>query len=154
MPWLGPGFVYCVHEEALNHLRAELAQHGFNVIALDGNQMTDASSFHAEAKRAFGFPDYYGHNWDAFKDCLGEMQFAHPTAILWSAATILSASDLKTFAEAVTELSRFRDAFARADPDAVDVSEPVQLEVVLLGRGSGFRRPTDPVDPAWLRLPL
>jgi len=42
----------------------------------------------------------------------------------------------------------------RADPDAVEVADPVQLEFVLLGRGETFRRPDDPIEPSWQRLPL
>ncbi|MDP8909631.1 MAG: barstar family protein, partial [Chloroflexota bacterium] len=154
MPWLGPGFVYCVHEDALDILRGDLARHRFNIVSLDGTAMTDGPSFHAEAKRAFGFPDYYGSNWDAFNDCLGETRLAHPTAILWSAAEVLVSSDLKTFAEAIAEFSRFRDAFKRADPRTVEVADPVQVELLLLGRGKGFRRPDDPIAPSWQRLPL
>lgn len=82
MPWLGPGFVYCVNEDAVDTLRRDLARHKFNLITLDGTGMTDAASFHAEVKRVFGFPGYYGSNWDAFNDCLGEVQLPHPTAIL------------------------------------------------------------------------
>ena len=154
MPWLGPGFVYCVSEDALDALRGDLARHGFNTIALDGTAMTDAHSFHGEVKRAFGFPDYYGSNWDAFNECFGETAFAHPTAILWTAAEVLASSDLKTFSEAIAEFSRFRDAFKRADPERVEGAGPVQLELVLLGRGRGFRRPDDPIDASWQRLPL
>jgi hypothetical protein len=74
MPWLGRGFVHCVHEDALDALRRDLAGHGFNVVSVDGTAMMDAPSFHAEAKRAFGFPDFYGSNWDAFNDCLSELR--------------------------------------------------------------------------------
>lgn len=153
IPWLGPGFVYCVSEDAADTLRSDLARHRFNMIALDGTAMTNAASFHVEAKTAFGFPDYYGNNWDAFDECLGEIQLPHPTAILWSAAEVLASSDLKTFSEAIAQFSRFRDAFKRPNPDAVGVADPVQLELVLLGRGERFRRPHDPIAPAWRRLP-
>ena len=34
--------------------------------------MRDATTYHTELKRAFGFPDYYGANWDAFDECFGD----------------------------------------------------------------------------------
>ncbi len=37
---------------------------------LHGQRMKDWSSFHSECARAFGFPDFYGRNMDAWIDCL------------------------------------------------------------------------------------
>lgn len=144
LPWLGPGFVYCVHEDASGTLDEDLRRVGFEVVALPGEQMTDASGFHAAAKQAFGFPDYYGHNWDAFDECFSEVEFAHPTAIVWTAAERLAASDLKTFSEAVAQLTRFRDAFASAD-----ATPRTQVELFLTGRGPAFRRPDDALPRGW-----
>jgi RNAse (barnase) inhibitor barstar len=141
LPWLGPGFVHCVHEDALDVLDRDLRRAGFAVVRLPGEDVTDAHGFHAAAKRAFAFPDYYGHNWDAFNECFGEVELAHPTAIVWTAAERLADSDLKTFAEAIAEFARFRDAFADPDPGSVDVSRPTQIELFLVGRGAAFRRP-------------
>ncbi len=154
MPWLGPGWIYCVDNEAVDALLTDLRGSGFNVVSLDGSQATDAQTFHAAVKSALAFPDYYGGNWDAFDECVAEVLFAHPTALVWTAAQTLAESDLKTFGEAVAQFSRIRDALRKADPEVTEVSEPVQLELVLLGRGDGFRRPDDPVDRRWASLPL
>ena len=40
------------------------------VIRIDGREITDWVSFHATFKRVFGFPDFYGHNGDAWIDCM------------------------------------------------------------------------------------
>ena len=37
---------------------------------LDGARIIDWPSFHAACKEAFGFPDFYGANMDAWIDCL------------------------------------------------------------------------------------
>ena len=34
--------------------------------------MTSNFHAHAELHAAFGFPDWCGHNWDAFNDCFGD----------------------------------------------------------------------------------
>jgi hypothetical protein len=43
-------------------------------VRLDAKQMGDWPAFHAECKRAFGFPDYYGNNLDAWVDCLSYLR--------------------------------------------------------------------------------
>jgi RNAse (barnase) inhibitor barstar len=32
--------------------------------------ISDWKSFHAEFRRVFGFPEFYGHNMDAWIDCM------------------------------------------------------------------------------------
>ena len=39
-------------------------------VSLDTKQISDWNSFHLLCKEAFGFPDFYGMNMDAWIDCL------------------------------------------------------------------------------------
>ncbi|MBB3759189.1 barstar family protein [Xanthomonas arboricola] len=41
-----------------------------NTVRIDGRQITDKPSFHDVFSAAFGFPDFYGRNYDAWIDCL------------------------------------------------------------------------------------
>jgi Flp pilus assembly protein TadD len=41
---------------------------------LNGAAIVDAASFHAESRRAFGFPDYYANTMDAWVDCLSYLR--------------------------------------------------------------------------------
>ncbi|WP_019141834.1 barstar family protein [Noviherbaspirillum massiliense] len=41
---------------------------------LNGQSITDWDSFHTESKKAFGFPDFYGRNMDAWIDCLSYLR--------------------------------------------------------------------------------
>lgn len=43
------------------------------VVTVDGAAMITADAMHAELARAFGFPDWYGHNLDALLDCLSSL---------------------------------------------------------------------------------
>jgi hypothetical protein len=43
---------------------------------LNGAAIVDAASFHAESRRAFGFPDYYANSMDAWVDCLSYLRDA------------------------------------------------------------------------------
>lgn len=44
-----------------------------NPIILDFTGCKSYNQFHLILKKAFGFPDYYGKNWDALWDCLGDI---------------------------------------------------------------------------------
>ncbi|WP_046658409.1 barstar family protein [Lysobacter capsici] len=39
-------------------------------VTVDADDITDADSFHAVFASAFGFPDFYGRNMNAWIDCL------------------------------------------------------------------------------------
>lgn len=43
-------------------------------VRLNGESITDWASFHAESQKAFGFPDFYGRNLDAWIDCLSYLR--------------------------------------------------------------------------------
>lgn len=40
------------------------------IVRIDAAKITDADSFHSAFAAAFGFPEYYGRNLDAWIDCL------------------------------------------------------------------------------------
>lgn len=40
------------------------------MVRIDARDIVDASSFHSAFAVAFGFPDFYGRNMDAWIDCL------------------------------------------------------------------------------------
>ena len=43
-------------------------------VQLDGSTITDWTGFHTACKQAFGFPDFYGNNMDAWVDCLSYLR--------------------------------------------------------------------------------
>jgi len=43
-------------------------------VTLDGATITDWPTFHAQCRGAFGFPDFYGNNLDAWVDCLSYLR--------------------------------------------------------------------------------
>lgn len=69
---LRDGFVTLFHD--VQTLDATLdALTGYHVARLDASAWTTPADFHRAVKEALGFPDYYGHNLDAFNDCLREV---------------------------------------------------------------------------------
>ncbi|HEY8102714.1 MAG TPA: barstar family protein [Burkholderiaceae bacterium] len=43
-------------------------------VQLNGETITDWTSFHQTCRQAFGFPDFYGHTIDAWVDCLSYLR--------------------------------------------------------------------------------
>jgi hypothetical protein len=41
---------------------------------IDGASIADWNSFHAECRRAFGFPEFYANTMDAWVDCLSYLR--------------------------------------------------------------------------------
>lgn len=41
-------------------------------VIINGDRIRDRKELHAELKRGFGFPEWYGGNLDALADCLTE----------------------------------------------------------------------------------
>ena len=49
---------------------------GWRFFHLDGRQARDKRGFLAAAAAAMGFPAYFGHNWDAFEECVNDLSWA------------------------------------------------------------------------------
>jgi RNAse (barnase) inhibitor barstar len=43
-------------------------------VRLDGEKINSWDAFHSESQAAFGFPDFYGRNIDAWIDCLSTLR--------------------------------------------------------------------------------
>jgi RNAse (barnase) inhibitor barstar len=147
-PPLRRGLPRLVPERSRLELQEALAAHGFEIYQLDGSRITDMSTFFQEAAQALQFPAYFGHNWDAFIECLGEFEDrpARRVAIVWRRADHTQRKNLGLLLEAVYWfLTVARDLGTyRADGAA-----PTQLELFLAGRGRQYAtlsRSTYPTD--------
>ncbi|MFC4069989.1 barstar family protein [Actinoplanes subglobosus] len=54
-----------------------LSQAGFRIVSLGANNWHTEQEMHADLARALDFPAYYGNNFDAFHDCLGDVMAHH-----------------------------------------------------------------------------
>lgn len=91
LPLLGepkPSGRYRIADEA-DEVAHRLADHGWQVARLRGT--ATKREFLAGAGKALDFPGYYGANYDAFADCLGDL--TEPTALLWHGWQELATGD-------------------------------------------------------------
>jgi RNAse (barnase) inhibitor barstar len=110
-----------------------LAAEGFLQRTLEGSRIHGDASFFHEAARALGLPEYFGRNWDAFNDGLGDVVFgpAERIAVLWRDADRSLAADAQTVLDATS-------AFDAVGSPGSEDEDPAQLEVFLFGSGPGF----------------
>ncbi len=129
-PWLGPGFFHAVHRDAEPGFRHRLRDLGVELFELLGP--AERSVFDQLAD-AYGFPDYFGHNWDAVNDVMGDLSPPARSALLWHDADRFAAIDPQRFGEACATLNRIFDAWS---------TEGNQAVLVLIGCGESFQRPS------------
>lgn len=48
---------------------------GFVLRVINGKKCATAAGLFTEFARALGFPDYFGHNWDAMEECLADLEW-------------------------------------------------------------------------------
>ncbi|MEO8164384.1 MAG: barstar family protein [Betaproteobacteria bacterium] len=91
------GGVFRCHATVPDDALERAARHSLHVVPVQLGQVRDKNAFLTAVAHALRFPEYFGHNWDAFYDCLLDLVPAD------GAGTLLVLRDAS--------------AFARAEPD-------------------------------------
>ncbi len=68
-----PGIYRLLDDMDIDDLAAICAEADAQVFYLDGSDIANKAQFLKEIALALNFPDYFGGNWDAFADCLTEL---------------------------------------------------------------------------------
>lgn len=142
LPWIRSGPLFRVSTDAFAELTSMLSRRSFRLIEVDGSNMTSRRRAHAELASAFQFPDYYGHNWDAFNDCMGDFVEEHDgerVAVVWHNIAAAAAVAPATVAEVGWALLETKAGYMPSL--APGTTWRVQLEVFVIGVGDDFDRP-------------
>jgi RNAse (barnase) inhibitor barstar len=83
---VAPGKMLAIGECGMNDLEKQ-RENAFkpiekNSIVLDFSNCRYLGEIHAVLKESFGLPAYYGENWDALWDCLGDRFFENPNLVV------------------------------------------------------------------------
>jgi hypothetical protein len=80
-------------------LRRDLAAAGWGMHLLDGRAVTDSASLFDGCARALAFPAWFGRNWDALADCLGDLSWLPDAGhvLLWDRYGVLARTDAKAW---------------------------------------------------------
>lgn len=102
------------------------------VVVIDGRQMDDFASFHRVFAAAFGFPDWYGSNMNAWIDCMSnpdsDWSFFAWAPGLSITLHITHGDVLRRAAPAVAEA--LEDGVAAVNARCAEVGEPALLALV------------------------
>ena len=119
---LPPG-VYAWESDAGEEVvRAEVEEAGWTFVHLATADVADKAAFLDRAAAAFGFASWFGHNWDAFRDSLGDVHAEQGTLVLWDGWDEFARADREAFA-IVLELVRERAEGSDGSPLAVLLRE-------------------------------
>lgn len=71
-----PGIYRFDSRASVEFLQSEADAAGWRLFHLDGARVRDKKTFLDKAARAMEFPAYFGHNWDAFEECVNDLSWA------------------------------------------------------------------------------
>ena len=123
---------------ARTNLSVDVIEHivdglGWRLVPLDGSDVADKDAFLEQCAMVFGLPEWFGMNWDALEECLGELELETPgLVVLWSSWGEFAQAEPEDFAIAVDILSTAAQSWAQ---------DGVQGGVLFVGDGPALDAP-------------
>ena len=72
-----PGIYRFASHVSNEHLCAGVDKAGWLCYPVDGAKVSDKAAFLGAFAASLHFPSYFGHNWDAFEECLRDLSWDH-----------------------------------------------------------------------------
>jgi barstar (barnase inhibitor) len=98
---LDPGVYSWASQAPVADVRREVESAAWRFVHLDTTGVGDKTGFLDEAAAAFGFPHWFGRNWDAFADSLGDVRAERGTLVLWDGSGDFAAANEEQLAVAL-----------------------------------------------------
>jgi RNAse (barnase) inhibitor barstar len=74
--------VYHTSQQGMHDLLTAAEDSGFAIFRIDLATVRDKRALHERLAAALEFPDWFGHNWDALADCLGDLSWVQADGYL------------------------------------------------------------------------
>jgi hypothetical protein len=107
-------------EAAIDVIHQVVVQAGYNFFHLDGKMIRNKKEFLQEAQRVLEFPSYFGHNWDAFDECIADLPSwiapADGNVILYDNFEVLAQNDPQEVQKAIYGFVRAAQTFTAPQP--------------------------------------
>jgi RNAse (barnase) inhibitor barstar len=125
---LRPGIYRWSSKATTDEVRRAVIDAGWNFVLLDTTSVHDKTGFLDVCATAFDLPRWFGRNWDALADSLGDRSTGEPEVVLWEGWRELLDHDhdtvdvaLQIFSEDANESGQLRVLLPEADdvPDRV-----------------------------------
>ncbi|WP_371615856.1 barstar family protein [Streptomyces sp. NBC_00454] len=97
---------YLISEAECRKVLDGLAGAGVSILEADASGVLSEDDFLVLLGRVYGFPEYYGENWDAFLDCFADVVEADsaPIVLVISGLSSFFESDFRSFLRCLHEL--------------------------------------------------
>ncbi|MEV0288129.1 barstar family protein, partial [Kribbella sp. NPDC050820] len=112
---LRPGVYRWPSDARPDQVRRDAAEAGWDFVLLDTSEIHDKTGFLDLCATAFDLPRWFGRNWDALADSLGDRSTGEPELVLWAGLHHLLEHDrdtvdvaLQIFSEDVTASGQLR----------------------------------------------
>ncbi|WBQ02617.1 barstar family protein [Kribbella sp. CA-293567] len=119
---LRPGVYRWPSELTVDQARRTVTKAGWNFVLLDTTSVHDKAGFLDVCATAFDLPRWFGRNWDALADSLGDRSTGEPEVVLWEGWRNLLNDDhdtvdvaLQIFTEDANESGQLRVLLREAD---------------------------------------
>jgi hypothetical protein len=122
-----PGIYRLTSRAKPSNVLAAVSDHGWQDFYLDGSVVFDKESFLQAGAEAMHFPAYFGHNWDAFEECVTELTWrpASGYVLLYDKMARLANGDPQAWTTAQSILE-----------DAIDYWQAASVPFYVLLRGT------------------
>ncbi len=81
----------------IDKVRGDVQESGWSFVLLDTTGVGDKIGFLDACATAFDLPRWFGRNWDALADALGDRSTGEPEIVLWVSWESFAAHDLDAF---------------------------------------------------------
>lgn len=129
----------------LKEIQESLLEAELNVVILDGSKMRDSQSLFREFADKLQFPDYFGFNWDAFDECIADLDwlgYDNYVVVVNSAFLILNGEKDRrsSFFNIINDVGSEWAEIYKENPWFDYPKKPIPFHVILVGTDEEKRK--------------